>query len=107
MPARLQAGASRAPAAQASLISAMRVMRSSRQVIRPRRRGRPLRVFCQYQQGSRLGQRLVLAVQFALELLHPPPVLPGLGGARRPWLAQAGDGVVLPGLELGRKEALL
>src|SRR3954449_5142628 len=58
--------------------------------------------------GNRLfGQRLVLAVQFALELLHPSPVLPGLGGAHRPWLAQAGDGVVLPGLELGRKEPLL
>ena len=88
--------------------AAIRVWRSSRRVIRPRRRGRPpASFFAEHQQGGRLGQRLVLAVQLALELLDPAPVLPGLDGTGRPRLAQAGDGVVLPGLELGRVQPLL
>ena len=45
MPARAQAGASRAPSAQACAMSRIRVWRSSRRVIRPRPCGRPPRVF--------------------------------------------------------------
>ena len=63
--------------------------------------------FCQHQQGGRFGQRLVLAVQLALEFLDPAPVLPSFDGTGRPRLAEAGDRVLLPGVQLRRIQALL
>ena len=66
-----------------------------------------MQFFSQHQQGGRFGQRLVLAVQFALQFLDPPPVLPRLDGTGRPRLAEAGDRILLPGLQLRRIQPLL
>ena len=63
--------------------------------------------FCQYQQGGRFGQRLVLAVQLPLEFLDPAAVLPSLDRTGSPRLAKAGDRILLPGFQLRQIQAVL
>src|SRR4051812_18915166 len=63
--------------------------------------------FCQYQQGGRFGQRLVLAVQLPLKFLDPAAVLSSFDGTRSSRLAEAGDRVLLPAVQLRRIQALL
>src|SRR5271166_2022858 len=107
MPARAQAGASRGPSAQACSMSRTRVWRSSRRVMRPRRRGRPPTIFCEHEQGGRFGQGLVLAMELAFQLLDPPAILAGLRCAGRAGLAKTGDRILLPGIQLRRIQPLL
>jgi hypothetical protein len=46
-------------------------------------------------------------MQLPLKLLYPAPVLPRLGGTRRPWIAETCDRVLLPRFELGRIQPLI
>ena len=66
-----------------------------------------LQFFCQHKQGGRFGQRLVLAVKFALQFLDPSAILPRFHGTRGTRLAQPRAGAapasagVLRGGDLG------
>ena len=55
--------------------------------------------FFQHKQGGRFGERLVLAMQLALQFLDPSAVFPSLGGTGRPRFAQTGNGILFPAIE--------
>ena len=83
MPPSAQAGASRAPSAQACSMSRTRIWRSSRRVMRPRLGGRPPRVFL-IAQARRLFRPMPCPCDGApAQLLDPPTVLPKLSTAAR------------------------
>jgi hypothetical protein len=46
-------------------------------------------------------------MKLPLQLLDPPAILPSFHGAGRPRLAETGDRILLPGVQLRRKQTLL
>jgi hypothetical protein len=65
------------------------------------------KLFGEYQQGGRFGQRLVLAAEVTLQFLDPAPLLLGFRDTVITGFAQATDRVLLPAIQIARIQAVL